>query len=187
MVIGSLIVAGLLQAGPLVPIRLGESATVAVASKPIMANGAKFSIFTAGECLLKLEGVRFEPPPLPLTPPQTPPGVYGVRWNHLPPPPEPQPAFKAHFGTYLKVTLKASVLQYTKMDYRVCAAVFDKNRRLLGTAQHTETVDYIRLGATPTIFKDIEFDFGNSEAYRQAAFVAFSVSDTPVPPPPDAR
>ncbi len=185
MALASLVIAGLIQTGPLVPVRIGEPARVDVASRPLSANGAKFSIFRAGECLLKIDGLRIEPAKLPVDLPTTPPGVYGVRWNYMPPPPQPQPTFTAERGTFLKVVLKASVLQYTTMDYRVSAAVFDKNRHLLGTAQHVEKVEYVRVGRTPIVLKEIKFDFGNSDAYRQAAFVAFAVSDTPVPRPPD--
>ena len=36
---------------------------------------------------------------------------------------------------------------------------------------------YIRLGATPTMSKDIKLDFGVSRAFRKAAFVVLSIAD----------
>jgi RNA polymerase sigma factor (sigma-70 family) len=84
----------------------------------------------------------------------------------------------------LKAKLNAAVVQYTKVDYWIYAAVFDTKGRLLGTASHKEEVQYIRVGATLTCFRDIELDFGVSEDFKAAAYVVVSVSSPDVPPPP---
>jgi hypothetical protein len=81
----------------------------------------------------------------------------------------------------LTAILNAGVSQYAEMEYRIVVAVFDTAGRLLGVAQHDEPVAYVRLGATPRIFREIEFDFGVSKAFRRAAFAITAISERDVP------
>jgi RNA polymerase sigma factor (sigma-70 family) len=85
--------------------------------------------------------------------------------------------------TRLTATLNAGVLQHTKVDYWIYAAVFDVEGRMLGTASHKEIVEYIRLSATPLMLRKIELDFGISQAFRNAAFVAVTISDPEIAKP----
>jgi|GEM_PF-3157759 len=79
--------------------------------------------------------------------------------------------------------LKAAVAQYAKTVYWISAAVFDLKGKLLGAAAHREEVQYIRLGQAPTIFREIDLDFGISKAYSGAKFLAVSVSEPEEPKP----
>jgi hypothetical protein len=85
---------------------------------------------------------------------------------------------------HLTASLHAAVMQHARMDYRVSAAIFDPAGRLLGTAAHTEAVQYIRLGRVPMLLKSIDLDFGVSRAYHQAAYAAVAISDPEVPAVP---
>jgi hypothetical protein len=81
----------------------------------------------------------------------------------------------------LTAALKAAVLQKAELDYWISVAVFDRAGRLLGTAQHHEPVKSIRIPLTPTVFREIEFDFGISTAFRTAAYVVVSISEPDAP------
>jgi hypothetical protein len=83
----------------------------------------------------------------------------------------------------LTAKLKAGVTQFAEVEYWISAAVFDKAGKLLGTAQHKEKVQYIRLGAILTLSRDIELDFGISRAFKDAALVAVAISQPEVPGP----
>jgi hypothetical protein len=91
--------------------------------------------------------------------------------------------FRLDRESRLTATLKAAVTQYAAIEYWVSTAVFDVAGKLLGTASHKEKVQYIRLGATPTMFRDIELDFGISKAFKDAALVVLAISDRDVPKP----
>jgi hypothetical protein len=91
--------------------------------------------------------------------------------------------FRLDNDSRLTATLKAGVMQYAKVDYWISTAVFDAAGKLLGTASHKEPVEYIRLGATPTVFREIELDFGVSKAFKNAAFVVIAISEPEVPKP----
>jgi hypothetical protein len=91
--------------------------------------------------------------------------------------------FRLDKESRLTANLKAAVAQYAKIEYWVSAAVFDTAGRLLGTAAHKEAVEYVRLGAMPTMFRDIALDFGISTAFKEAAFVVVAISDRDVPKP----
>jgi hypothetical protein len=62
-------------------------------------------------------------------------------------------------------------------------AVFDAASKLLGTAQHEESVQYVRVGAVPTGLSDIVLDFGISRAFKEAAFVVAAISEPDDPKP----
>jgi hypothetical protein len=79
--------------------------------------------------------------------------------------------------------LNAFVTQYAKVDYWISAAVFDAKGKLLGTAGHKEAVQYIRLGAMPTMQRHITLDFGISKGFKNAAFVVVAISERDVPKP----
>jgi len=85
---------------------------------------------------------------------------------------------------HLTASLHAGIMQYARIDYRVSVAIFDTTGRLLGTAAHTEPVQFIRLGRVPTLLKSIDLDFGVSRAYPDAVYTAVSISDPEVPPFP---
>jgi hypothetical protein len=91
--------------------------------------------------------------------------------------------FKLSNEWQLTATLKAAVVQWAKVDYRISAAVFDADGKFLGSADHTEHVQYIRLAAVPTTLPNIKLDFGVSESYKRAAFVVVSISEPKVPNP----
>jgi hypothetical protein len=91
--------------------------------------------------------------------------------------------FQVDKESRLTAKLKAAVTQYAKTEYWIAAAVFDPKGRLLGAAVHKEEVQYIRIGATPTVFREIDLDFGISKGFGQAAFVAVAISDRDVPKP----
>lgn len=83
----------------------------------------------------------------------------------------------------LTAILNAAVAQYTEMEYRIVVAVFDGAGRLLGAAHHDESVSYVRLGLMPTLFREINLDFGVSNAFRRAAFAVIAISERDVPDP----
>jgi RNA polymerase sigma factor (sigma-70 family) len=83
----------------------------------------------------------------------------------------------------LTATLNAGVYQHAKVDYWIYAGVFDARGKLLGTASHKESVLPIRLGQTPMMLREIEFDFGTSRDFSKAAFVVVSISNPEVPEP----
>jgi hypothetical protein len=83
----------------------------------------------------------------------------------------------------LTATLKAAVTQYAQVEYWISTAVFDAAGKMLGTAAHKELVQYIRLGAIPTIFRDIKLDFGISKAFMDATFLVVAISERDVPKP----
>lgn len=91
--------------------------------------------------------------------------------------------FRLDNESRLTAALKGAVTQYAKVEYRLSAAVFDAAGKLLGTASHKEAVRYIRLGAIPTVLRDIELDFGISKAFKNAAFVAVAISEIEAPTP----
>jgi hypothetical protein len=91
--------------------------------------------------------------------------------------------FRLDKESRLTAKLKAAVAQYAKIEYWLSAAVFDAAGKLLGTAAHKEAVDYVRLGAMPTMFRDIPLDFGISTTFKNAAFVVVAISDRDVPKP----
>jgi hypothetical protein len=84
---------------------------------------------------------------------------------------------------HLTAILNAAVAQYTNMEYRIVVAVFDGAGQLLGAAQHDESVSYTRLGVMPTLFREINLDFGISKAFGRAAFAVIAISDRDVPEP----
>lgn len=83
----------------------------------------------------------------------------------------------------LTAVLNAGVAQYTDMEYRIVVAVFDGAGQLLGAAQHDESVSHIRLRVMPTLFREIDLDFGISKAFSRAAFAVIAISDRDVPAP----
>jgi hypothetical protein len=83
----------------------------------------------------------------------------------------------------LTATLKAAVTQYAKVNYWISTAVFDAAGKLLGTASHKEPDEYERLGATPTVFRNIKLDFGISKAFKKAALVVVAISEPDIPKP----
>lgn len=83
----------------------------------------------------------------------------------------------------LTAILNAAVAQYTNMEYRIVVAVFDGPGQLLGAAQHDESVSYTRLGVMPTLFREINLDFGISKAFSRAAFAVVGISERDVPEP----
>lgn len=76
----------------------------------------------------------------------------------------------------LRARVRANVLQYANVDYWISLAVFDKQSAFLGAATHKETIQYIRLGATPMVFRELEFDFGISNNYAGVARMAAAIS-----------
>ena len=87
---------------------------------------------------------------------------------------------------HLTAVIQAAVVQWAEMTYRISIAIFDRQHRLLGAATHDEMVQYVRLGLTPTTFRNIPFDFGVSKTYRKARFVVATISDVDVPKDPAA-
>lgn len=168
-----------------VKVALDRPVQVILTSRALPYQGGTVSIVSLAEATFVREDVRLR---LEQSPPQvTPPGVYGVRWGHLPPVIEPQPPFllQIHKDPFLRATVKASVAQYNDSTYVVSCAVFDKSGTMLGAASHTEKVSYVRVGSMPTVFREFVFDFGSSRAYGRAAYAVFSVSDPEVELPPD--
>lgn len=165
----------------------GKPMRLKLASVPVPYRGDNLSIVQAGEATVYFETHRLEPKPVmfPLMPP--PPVYRGRIYVDWPPAPKPAPfPFLVKFEPRLRANLKLAVAQYNKVEYRIYGAAYDANGRLLGTAVHIEPVEYIRLGLIPTMFRDVVLDFGVSESFAQAKFVAFAVSQPPVPKPPDA-
>lgn len=80
----------------------------------------------------------------------------------------------------LTSVLSCGVTQYNDVDYWISVAVFDGVGRLLGSASHKETVQFIRIGVMPCMFREIEFDFGISEAYKNATQIIVAISDRKV-------
>lgn len=180
--VATLILAAIVQF-PKVPVRFDRPVAVGLSSKPVAYQNSKLSIIALGEATFARDPFRLTQVPAP----ETPPGLYGVRWNNMPPVQFPQPEpFKLETGPFLRATVKASVAQYSDVEYRVSCAVFDRKGRLLGAATHVEIVAYVRLGSMPTLFKEIVFDFGASKAFADVAYATFSISDPAVPVPPDA-
>lgn len=162
------------------PIKIG------ISSAPVKHHGSDLSIVSLGECTFHREDMRVDFIGL-AQPNAVPPGIYGFRWNYMPPKEalEPVANLKVSPGPFLRATVKASVAQYTKVEYRISCSVFDANWKLLGTASLTEQVDYIRLGHMPVLFRELQFDFGASQDYSKVAHAVFSVSNPVVPKPAD--
>ncbi len=78
---------------------------------------------------------------------------------------------------HLTGTLKGGVLQCHKLAYWIHAAVFDAAGNLLGVASHKEQVQSIRTGAIITVLREMPLDFGISDRFQSARYVAVSVSD----------
>jgi hypothetical protein len=156
---------------------------LSVSSVPVVYHGDKLAIVSLSEASFVREDLRFDLTGLGTK--EVPPGLYGVRWNFMPPRESLEAQVRVVTGPFLRVTVKAGVAQYNDVDYQVSCAVFDKKGLLLGAATHTEHVKYIRLGYMPTLFREIVFDFGASRGFADAAYAVFSVSDPTVPVPPD--
>lgn len=166
-----------------VPVRFDRPVPVGLASRPVTYLGDKVHIVSLGEATFARDPFRLIQVPAP----ETPPGLYGLRWNNMPPVAAFQPApFKFESGPFLRATVKANVMQYSDVEYRVSCAIFDRKGRLLGAGSHVETVAYVRLGNMPTLFREIVFDFGASKAFSDAAYATFAISDPEVPRPADA-
>lgn len=78
---------------------------------------------------------------------------------------------------HLTGTLKGGVLQFHKMTYWIHAAVFDATGDLLGVAAHKLQVRNIRTGSIITLLAEMPLDFGISDRFKSARYVAASVSD----------
>ena len=90
-----------------------------------------------------------------------------------------------HLGDDGRLTAKlnAAVAQYAPVEYRIYVAVFDAKGVLLGTASHVESVERIRLGRMPTMFRHVDLDFGKSRDFRRAAYASVAVSNPEFPLP----
>lgn len=163
----------------------GKPVKFALASTQVEYHGNKLSIVQAGEATVQFGWIHLEPKPVSIL--EIPKPAYRGRiYVDWPPEPKPDPfPYIVRFEPRLLASLTLSVAQYNKVEYRVYAAAFDAKGKLLGTAMHVEPVEYIRLGAMPTLFRDVVLDFGVSEAFAQAKYVAFAVSQPSVPKPPD--
>lgn len=80
----------------------------------------------------------------------------------------------------LTAVLSCGVTQYNDIEYWISVAVFDEAGRLLGSACHKESVQYVRAGLMPCMFREIELDFGISEAYKNATQIVVAISDRKV-------
>jgi hypothetical protein len=158
---------------------------LALSSTPVTYRGDKLAIISLGEATFVREDSRLSIVQSPAV--EVPPGLYGVRWGHMPPVSDPQPPFAITLskGPWLRAIVKAGVAQYNDVEYRVSCAVYDKEGRLLGTATHTEKVQYVRLGYMPTLERELTFDFGASKAFERVAYAAFSINEPEVPIAPD--
>lgn len=160
---------------------------IALASNPVEFHGNKLPIVSSSEVQLSFGRLGLRPKPeLSKLVRAVQPLFVGSRWLDDPTRAETDPfPYEPYVEPTLKATLKAAVAQYNRVDYRIFGAVYDAKGKLLGTASAVEKVQYIRLGIMPTVFRDIELDFGASKAFAEAAYVAFAVSDPDVPKPPD--
>lgn len=163
----------------------GKPIKLALASTPVEYHETKLSIVQAESATIQFGWIGLEPKPFAIL--KIPkPAFRGRIFVDWPPEPKPDPfPYNVRFEPRLLASLKLSVAQYNKVDYRVYAAAYDAKGKLLGTAVHLEPVEYVRLGAMPTMFRDVVLDFGVSEAFAGAKFVAFALSQPSVPKPPD--
>lgn len=83
----------------------------------------------------------------------------------------------------LRAKVHAAVVQYSEVDYWISLAVYNEQQELLGAAVHKEAIRYIRLGATPTMLPELEFDFGVSNRFNAVSRIAAAISERDVPEP----
>jgi hypothetical protein len=166
-----------------VPIDIGKPVALSLHSKPVEYHGNKLSIVSVSGFTAHFGGLTLVPKPalptLDLSPPT------GSIWQVTPVASDDPFPFLAIVESRLKAVLRAHVAQYSNVDYRLHGAVYDAKGRLLGTASAVERVQYIRVGQMPSLLREIELDFGVSERYRDAAKIAFAISEPAVPKPPD--
>jgi hypothetical protein len=84
--------------------------------------------------------------------------------------------FNRDFTNHLTAKISAGVCTFDDVVYRIHAAVFDGDGRLLGTAITNCDVQRIWLGYNMTMERVLPLDFGTSLDYAQASGYMLSIS-----------
>lgn len=80
-------------------------------------------------------------------------------------------------GHHLTAASQATLLTFNKVPYQAHVAVFDAQGQLLGTAATSCATERVWLGIYMMTWQDITFDFGESQAFAQAAFFSLAITD----------
>ncbi|MGC4042529.1 MAG: hypothetical protein QM758_01850 [Armatimonas sp.] len=83
--------------------------------------------------------------------------------------------------SHLTAKLRLSVLAWTKAEYQIVTTVLGAWGEPLCTATHRERVQYIMLGRSPMIQREIPLDFGDSPKLSRAAFFRITIREIAEP------
>lgn len=168
--------AALVFQGEPVRFEFAKPATLKLSGLDVKIDGTTVPLISGGTVTVETEPFRISQE---LVQVGDPTGLY--THEYLRPRPSTETKLNIRVGPFVTAKLNCWVLQYTKMDARIHAALFDSKHRLLGTAQCTEQIEYIRLGVIPSISRTLKFDFGSSSLYEKASAIAFVIEETPIP------